>query len=934
MIDMNPSDTSCIYSTWKFVCSEARRNNTKAILTFDQPLYWKALMIVLNEPDNSDLKTIILRLGGFHLQMSFLGCIGYIMDNSGLRELLETIYAANTVNHMLTGKAVARALRGHFLVDNALNYMIVSKVLKPKLNNHLGDTDPETERGDAAEEMQSVTTATDDQHIVMDDDRASGSQECNDNLLSSVGELYDGLIDKTISPEVVCESTLLDDINHMLEVEKQSLSQTRTGSLWLQYMGMVDLLRLFIKAERTGNWDLHLATVNDMLPFFAAAGHNLYLKSAYIYLQQMLQLKDDHPDVHTAFQNGHHVIRRSNRFWAGLPSDLVIEQALMRSVKTTGGLTRGRGMTAAERARWILSMPACAGINSAVQELCGIDYQTSSQHKESSEARKERDHKDVFTLISFLENRYPFAEDPSLRNIETGVIAAENVNVDNARTVGSNIVQKMVGKTVADISFRRSEQAVTMNAKMAVKVDGDSFEVDPQLLFQQLLIASDAMYDDKSEIFRFELCSQPSSLFDSSGLMRQANKALLADAMWNLGDCSTEELPSGFVQYVLDGGSLIQRLPWRQGESFNSICNTYLEYVSKRYCNAVIVFDGYSKGSSTKDTAHIKRSKGVVGSTVIFSADMPCRSRKDVFLANKDNKQRFINMIGQKMEERGFDVTHADDDADLMIVKRAVECANDGSTVVVGEDTDLLVLLCYHASATSHDIYFMSEKSKQKIWDIKKTKSVLGMETCNHLLFVHAISGCDTTSHPFGISKGVTLKKMLNDDHFKKQGEVFTRCATESEIVQAGEEALICLYGGIQGEKLDVLRARKFFSKVASSKTSVKLQALPPTSAAARYHSLRVFLQVQQWVGARDDLVPHDWGWYIADEKLMPIKTNMPPAPEMLLKVIRCKCKTNCDTKRCTCRKHGLECSTGCGECRGTGCTNAADYNIETDDEM
>ncbi|KAJ8018289.1 hypothetical protein HOLleu_43798 [Holothuria leucospilota] len=180
-----------------------------------------ALMIVLNEPDNSDLKTIILCLGGFHLQMRFLGCIGYIMANSGLRELLETIYAANTVNHVLNGKAVARAQNPGYS----------SKVFKPKLNNHMGDTDQERERGDAAEEMQSVTTATDDQHMVMDEDRASGSQECNDNLLSSVGELYDGLIDKTISPEVVCESTLLDDINHMLEVEKQSLSHMRTGSL-------------------------------------------------------------------------------------------------------------------------------------------------------------------------------------------------------------------------------------------------------------------------------------------------------------------------------------------------------------------------------------------------------------------------------------------------------------------------------------------------------------------------------------------------------------------------------------------------------------------------------------------------------------------------------------------------------------------------------
>ena len=38
---------------------------------------------------------------------------------------------------------------------------------------------------------------------------------------------------------------------------------------------------------------------------------------------------------------GYHVVRRSDAYWAGLSTDLVIEQELMRSVKTTGGLTHG-----------------------------------------------------------------------------------------------------------------------------------------------------------------------------------------------------------------------------------------------------------------------------------------------------------------------------------------------------------------------------------------------------------------------------------------------------------------------------------------------------------------------------------------------------------------------------------------------------------------
>ena len=151
---------------------------------------------------------------------------------------------------------------------------------------------------------------------------------------------------------------------------------------------MVTILQSFIKAERTGNWELHLQTVHDMLPYFAAAGHNLYTKSAYLYLQKMTELKEDHPDVYKNFMEASFVLRRTDRYWAGLSSDLVIEQVLMRNLKTSGGLTRGRGMTENQRLLWLLSMPSCAEINFTMQELTGTLYQTSEQHKESCSNRK------------------------------------------------------------------------------------------------------------------------------------------------------------------------------------------------------------------------------------------------------------------------------------------------------------------------------------------------------------------------------------------------------------------------------------------------------------------------------------------------------------------------------------------------------------------
>ena len=77
----------------------------------------------------------------------------------------------------------------------------------------------------------------------------------------------------------------------------------------------------------------------------------------------MSNLLTQHPDVQQHFSEGLHVIRRTNRLWAGLSSDLVIEQVLMRSLKTSGDLTQGRGVTDNQCLLWLLSRSACAEVN-------------------------------------------------------------------------------------------------------------------------------------------------------------------------------------------------------------------------------------------------------------------------------------------------------------------------------------------------------------------------------------------------------------------------------------------------------------------------------------------------------------------------------------------------------------------------------------------
>ena len=160
-------------------------------------------------------------------------------------------------------------------------------------------------------------------------------------------------------------------------------------------MRAIDILRKFIKAERTRNWELHLQAVYDMLPFLTASGHNLYAKSAYLYLQLILDLPNNHPELYDMFMNGFHVILRSDRYRAGISSDMLTEQTLMRSLKTSDGLTQGRGMDEIQHLIWIMSKPACSEVNDMIQNLTSVSYITSDQHKETGCSRKERDLKDT-----------------------------------------------------------------------------------------------------------------------------------------------------------------------------------------------------------------------------------------------------------------------------------------------------------------------------------------------------------------------------------------------------------------------------------------------------------------------------------------------------------------------------------------------------------
>ena len=396
MINLKSSDEICIFSTMCFVSEQAKRHNYTPILTFDQPQWWKSFEIQRSESSNKDNKDIVLRLGGLHTEMSFLGAIGHLMGGSGLQELLEVIYSDSAVSHILTGKAISRAIRGHILIEAVLYAIILSKIYGVPLpfkekGNVRGDETMEdvqdyTETGEAVidtseekdtgleqatrkhmleyavEDVLEQATIGSEKHMLQysvenvleqtdigsnSNAEVSGSDsvaesaeaesvirnitsgdmevyekqliegenvdeslellpELLDRLMESEAEIdnpeqdnqatadldtiekpFDRLIKQEIDLESACGNSVFQSVEERLQRYKNDLARSRTARLWLLYLEMISVLKQFIKAEREGNWNLHLHSMSRMLPFFAASGHNLYTKSVYIYLQNM-----------------------------------------------------------------------------------------------------------------------------------------------------------------------------------------------------------------------------------------------------------------------------------------------------------------------------------------------------------------------------------------------------------------------------------------------------------------------------------------------------------------------------------------------------------------------------------------------------------------------------------------------------------------------
>ena len=110
----------------------------------------------------------------------------------------------------------------------------------------------------------------------------------------------------------------------------------------------------------------------------------------------------------------------------------------------------------------------------------------------------------------------------------------------------------------------------------------------------------------------------------------------------------------------------------------------------------VIVFNGYPQGPTTKDSTHMRRMAKNMARSVNITPYMILNMSKESFMSVLQNKQLFNEtlVIYMNVREDTLTAIQSDSDADLLIVQTAISCSKDNN--VIGEDTDILVLLIHH----------------------------------------------------------------------------------------------------------------------------------------------------------------------------------------------------------------------------------------------
>ncbi|KAG1690987.1 hypothetical protein GQR58_007560 [Nymphon striatum] len=311
-----------------------------------------------------------------------LSIIGKLFRDAGLRDLAveSGVIAEGSIDKVLDGKQYNRGVRLHKLTYEALMRLVWKGFLEWLENNHSTDLPHLDETFRVVMAMHGDTCATTLE--------SSRNEESCQRIL-----------------HLLCcyLNVLKNDSGHL-------------ATFWMIYLEMIEILLGLIRADREGDWYLHLASIKSMIPWCFAMDKTNYSRYLPVYYAQMTQLEQTCPDLHTHFLNGGFSVqlRQANPF-AKIAIDQTVEETVNKDTQTAGG-TKGLSLKQSALTRYYLTAEHRVEALRQLRDLISSGQSREGlNHSDLQSSRVKRDENDVKSIVDMLENNWtnPFSNQPS-----------------------------------------------------------------------------------------------------------------------------------------------------------------------------------------------------------------------------------------------------------------------------------------------------------------------------------------------------------------------------------------------------------------------------------------------------------------------------------------------------------------------------------------
>ncbi|KAG1650019.1 hypothetical protein GQR58_028409 [Nymphon striatum] len=574
----------------------------KIAVIMDQALYAKAAEVAWKHKLRFD--SLLLMIGNFHIICNMLSIIGKLFRDAGLRDLAveSGVIAEGSIDKVLDGKQYNRGVRLHKLTYEALMRLVWKGFLEWLENNHSTDLPHLDETFRVVMAMHGDTCAT--------------TLESSRNKESCQRILH-----------LLCcyLNVLKNDSGHL-------------AAFWMIYLEMIEILLGLIRADREGDWYLHLASIKSMIPWCFAMDKTNYSRCGF-----SVQLRQANP-------------------FAKIAIDQTVEETVNKDTQTAGG-TKGFSLKQSALTRYYLTAEHRAEALRQLRDLISSGQSREGlNHADLQSSRVKRDENDVKSIVDMLENNWtnPFSNQPSdLVSLSTGAAATSAITSDllKARSKGEEAFKIHKERLESGSGFfdpikKQNLQTFTVLQKNTVVNAGTNREMilkaDNRVFGNMLLIAQSRKLDMK-DVLQYPLGPKPWALANADGTLKKTGKATLGKHLEK--EVANVDVPSGSCATIVDAMAIVQMIPG-ENMTFDELSDAILKKIfndGRGSGRIDVVFDLY-QDQSIKAAERINRGSKC---GIMFNQIKPGHRIKNWkrILASTESKAKLTIFLAENWKE-------------------------------------------------------------------------------------------------------------------------------------------------------------------------------------------------------------------------------------------------------------------------------------------